>query len=80
MFIEQKVDADDCLGAHNAKRVLHGAQPLTWSSTLAQNAKSWADTLIEQGTLQHANTNDGENLFQGTDTNAFTCADAVESW
>ena len=74
------MDAGDCLGAHNAKRALHGAQPLTWSSALAQEAKEWADTLIEKGKFEHANTNDGENLFQGNATKAYSCFNAVESW
>ncbi|CAH3120076.1 unnamed protein product [Porites lobata] len=75
-----EVDAGDCLGAHNAKRALHGAQPLTWSSTLAQEAKEWADTLIEKEKPEHAHTDDGENLFWGTATKAYTCVNAVESW
>ena len=74
------MNASDCLGAHNAKRALHGAQPLTWSSTLAQEAKEWAETLIEKEKPEHANTNDGENLFWGTATKAYTCVNAVESW
>ena len=73
--------ASDCLGTHNAKRALHGAQPLTWSSTLAQEAKEWAETLIENGKFYHDNTtDDGENLFGGTASEHYTCVDAVKSW
>lgn len=32
------------LKAHNDARALHGTAPLTWSDTLAQAAKQWADT------------------------------------
>ena len=74
------MNTSDCLGAHNAKRALHGAQPLTWSSTLAQEAKEWAETLIEKERTEHAITNDGENLFQGMASKAYTCVNAVESW
>jgi pathogenesis-related protein 1 len=30
------------LTAHNAVRAAHGAQPLTWSDSLAESARSWA--------------------------------------
>ena len=74
------MDAGDCLGAHNAKRALHRAQPLTWSSTLAQEAKEWAETQIEKEKPEHANTDDGENLFWGTAPKPYTCLDAVDLW
>ena len=75
------MNANDCLGAHNAKRALHGAQPLTWSSTLAQEAKEWAKTLIENGKFEHdITTDDGENLLRGNATEHYTCVDAVKYW
>ena len=69
-----------CLEAHNAKRALHRVRLLAWNSTLAQEAKEWAETLIEKEWITHAITNDGENLFQGMASKAYTCVNAVESW
>ena len=69
-----------CLEAHNAKRALHRVRLLAWNSTLAQEAKEWAETLIENGKFEHDNTDDGENLFGGTAPEHYTCVDAVKSW
>ncbi|KAM7439506.1 hypothetical protein ABFA07_011168 [Porites harrisoni] len=75
-----EMEGGACLEAHNAKRALHRVRLLAWSSTLAQEAKEWAETLIEKGKVEHGITNDGENLFQRRDIKAFTCVNAVEYW
>ena len=45
-----KVDPfhQDCLTAHNAKRALHGSDPLTLADDLSRMAQKWADHLIDQ--------------------------------
>ena len=77
------MDEDACLAAHNAKRALHqDTNPLTWSDTLAQHAKAWADYLAENDEFHHdPNLNgEGENLYWFWSSNVKSCADAVESW
>lgn len=79
-----KVDAAACLAAHNAKRALHqNTDPLTWSDTLAQHAKAWADFMAENGTFAHDpnRKDEGENLYMSySSSGVSSCADAVESW
>ena len=81
---EHEVDKEACLAAHNAKRALHqNTNPLTWSDTLAQHAKAWADFMVENGTFAHDpnNKDEGENLYWSySSTGVSSCADAVESW
>ena len=80
-FSEHEVDEVACLAAHNAKRALHqNTNPLTWSDTLAQEAKAWADTLAETNTFAHDKNRGkvGENLFKSGFSSS--CAQAVESW
>lgn len=48
----------DMLDAHNAKRKLHCAPPLTWSDKLAAEAQAWANDCKNA----HSGTADGENL------------------
>ena len=77
------MDVNACLAAHNAKRALHqNTEPLTWSDTLAQQAKAWADHLVETNTFQHDpnNTNAGENLYWSFSSTVGSCAQAVEGW
>lgn len=76
------MDEHACLKAHNDKRALHqDTQPLTWSDTLAQNAKEWADKLIN-GESGHDpnNSNEGENIYWSFSSTVRSCADAVENW
>jgi hypothetical protein len=42
------------LAAHNRERVLVGAPPLQWDSTLADHAASYGPTLARLGTLVHS--------------------------
>ena len=78
------MDQRTCLEAHNTKRALHGASPLTWDAGLAQDAQKWANHLADIGHLQPASgTNQGENLYVSYKSNpdaSATCEDAVETW
>ena len=79
------MDKEACLTAHNAKRALHqNTNPLPWSDTLAQNAKAWADSMVETKTFEHDPDNkgvEGENLFWSSSlTDVGSCAEAVEAW
>lgn len=71
-----------CLRAHNDKRALHGAGPLTWDDTLVQHAQIWADHLAATGKIRHDPdlNEEGENLawFQGHLT--ADCTDALAGW
>ncbi|KAL4593127.1 hypothetical protein GN956_G27044, partial [Arapaima gigas] len=51
------------LESHNAYRRQHGAPPLTLSRKLCSSAQTWADHLLSKRTLQHSDTENGENLF-----------------
>ena len=71
-----------CLKAHNDRRALHGASPLIWDDTLAQQAQVWADHLAATAKMRHDPDLDeeGENLawFQGRLT--ADCTDALVGW
>jgi pathogenesis-related protein 1 len=64
--------ASTILDIHNRERTAVGSLPLTWSNSLAADAKGWADHLVqlnegksidERTTLVHATgTGQGENL------------------
>jgi len=80
-----KVDEDACLAAHNAKRALHqDTNPLTWSDTLAKNAKRWADELARDNKFEHDPNlkGEGENLswYSSSGGTVMSCAKAVDSW
>lgn len=70
----------DILKAHNAARATHGANPLTWSSSLTSLAKSWADKCV----WQHGGANGaGQNLAAagGTGGSASqTGQQVVDAW
>ncbi|KAL9981258.1 hypothetical protein ACROYT_G009935 [Oculina patagonica] len=78
-----QVNINECLKAHNTKRALHGAKPLTWDSSLARKAQAWALKLATKGVMEHAPwSGAGENLYTSSsigDT-ADTCKDAVLAW
>lgn len=61
------------LSAHNNARAEHGADPLTWNTTLASAAQDWASTCK----FGHSGVA-GENVAAGT--GAFTEAEAVSLW
>lgn len=77
------VDESACLEAHNAKRDLHSASPLTWDGNLASKAQAWANHLASIGSMQHdPNADEGENLFvsYSSEPHWSSCQDAVEEW
>jgi len=78
-----KVNVYECLKAHNSKRTLHRARPLTWDSSLAREAQDWALDLATRKIMEHSPTNDdGENLYESSTISSkpATCKEAVEAW
>jgi Cysteine-rich secretory protein family len=55
------------LAAHNGERSRLGQAPLSWSTALAKEAASWAQSLAKTNSFEH-DTQDkhGENLWMGT--------------
>jgi uncharacterized protein YkwD len=74
---------DTILAAHNAERAAVGVPPVTWSSTLAAHAATWAKHLAQLGTMQHSRPSErpgeGENLWAGT-AGAYSAAEMVAGW
>jgi uncharacterized protein YkwD len=59
------------LAAHNAERARIGVAELEWDSTLAADARAWADELAASGRFEHSPDEagkplQGENLWAGT--------------
>ena len=68
------------VAAHNRVRAQHCAPPLTWSTTLAQVAQQWANTLRDRGCkFEHSGGQYGENLAAGT-TGAMDPEAVVAMW
>lgn len=77
------VDSSACLDAHNTKRALHSASPLTWDDELARKAQRWANHLASIGSLKHdPNAKAGENLYFSYSSvpQETSCQDAVNAW
>jgi len=75
--------ATKCLASVNTFRDLHkNTDQLQWDSSLAADAKAWAQHLARLGSLKHSsNRNYGENLYAaGGWGTAKTCEDADKSW
>ncbi|XP_029109052.1 GLI pathogenesis-related 2 isoform X2 [Scleropages formosus] len=70
------------LESHNSYRQKHGAPPLKMSRDLCSSAQAWADRLLSMRTLQHSNTENGENLFytQSSVPKKVTGKEAVDNW
>ena len=76
--------AQELLDLHNQYRDEVQVPRLTWSSTLADSAQSWADELAaDGGALRHSEPGNGsgrgENLWGGT-AGRFSLAQMVNSW
>ncbi|BBN12019.1 pathogenesis-related protein 1 [Marchantia polymorpha subsp. ruderalis] len=74
-------EASDYVNPHNsARRVLNANIPdLTWSSTLANYAKNWAQTRANAGcNLIHSGGSYGENIYWSSWQSV--PGDAVKSW
>ncbi len=68
------------LDAHNRLREAHCAPPLSWSSTLAEQARQWANHLAESGcNLAHSTSDVGENLAAAT-SGTLTAEGVAELW
>ncbi len=66
------------LAAHNEERASHGVDPLSWSDTVAESAKEWADQLALQNcSMKHSSGPYGENLYYRWTTN--TSANSIAS-
>ncbi|XP_014862055.1 PREDICTED: Golgi-associated plant pathogenesis-related protein 1-like [Poecilia mexicana] len=70
------------LDAHNAYRAQHGAPKLTYNSELNAAAQKWAAHLLENKTLGHSDTDDGENVFYSFSSQKVSPegSQAVASW
>ncbi|EMG45509.1 hypothetical protein G210_4295 [Candida maltosa Xu316] len=53
------------LDAHNVKRAIHSAPPLSWDPTVYQYAQAYADQYDCSGNLKHSGGKYGENLGVG---------------
>jgi len=72
--------ANTIMQVHNAERAAVNVPELTWSDSLAADAKGWAEHLATVGSLVHATgTGQGENLWSGT-AGAYNTAEQVKSW
>lgn len=86
LFYDAGLSAADrtCLNAHNRLRDLHkNTQQLVWDQSLADEAKSLAQYLLQRGVLEHAKGNNfGENIYHhmGLSTPKVVCANAVLKW
>ncbi len=62
--------AQRLLAAHNRERAALGLPPLTWSASLADEARQWSQVLASKNEFAHApdavRHEHGENLFMGT--------------
>ena len=62
----QSGDAAEALRLHNAKRASRQLPALTWDSSLASAAQTWANRLAQQNRMEHSPSNQrpgqGENL------------------
>lgn len=74
--VEQEI-----LAAHNKYRSEVGVPALTWSPTLADHARAWAEYLASTGQFKHSTdrNGEGENLASGT-AGAFSATDLVDMW
>lgn len=69
----------DFLDAHNAARAQVGAGGMTWSTTVAAYAQTYANQMASTCSLVHSNGPYGENLAWGSGT-TFTGTAAVNMW
>lgn len=78
-----KVNIRECLRAHNSKRAMHRARPLTWDRSLAEKAEEWAIQIANNDKMEHAPwSGAGENLYVAANSGGklSTCKDAVKAW
>ncbi|XP_073676045.1 Golgi-associated plant pathogenesis-related protein 1 [Garra rufa] len=70
------------LEAHNEYRRQHQAPELTYSDELCSAAQKWADYLLSIDTLEHSETDNGENVYCSFSSakKTPTGKEAVDSW
>lgn len=68
--------AKNVLDAHNEKRALHHAGPLSWDKDVYEYAQAYADKYDCSGTLTHSGGKYGENLAVGYASGV----DALGAW
>ncbi len=56
-------DYQDALELHNNARKDVGVEPLIWSEQLAREAQRYASEMARTGKFEHAEVDDGENLY-----------------
>nr|DBA21336.1 TPA: hypothetical protein GDO54_017993 [Pyxicephalus adspersus] len=80
--INTKQFEEDFLSAHNKYRKLHGSPPLQINWDLCKSAQKWADHLLSIRSLQHSNTDLGENLYYKSSSNPRDLPgnEPVDSW
>ncbi len=65
---------------HNQARAQLGVPPLTWSTSLENIARNWADSLLANGKFEHSShSRYGENLFEIRGASA-SPSEVVETW
>lgn len=69
----------EALDAHNKARAkdFKGAE-VTWNTSIATTAQSYADELAKTGKFEHDNSNYGENIFAASEDKGYQSA--VDSW
>lgn len=80
--IDIKQFEQDFLAAHNKYRKLHGSPPLQLNRDLCKSSQKWADHLLPIRTLQHSNSENGENLYYKSSSSPKELAgnEPVDSW
>ncbi|PSS02749.1 Basic form of pathogenesis-related protein like [Actinidia chinensis var. chinensis] len=68
----------DYLNAHNAARAAVGVGPIRWDNNLANYARNYANSRINDCNLVHSKGPYGENLAKGTP--GLTGRDSVKMW
>ncbi|KAM9497006.1 uncharacterized protein Hap1MRO34_003216 [Clarias gariepinus] len=70
------------LAKHNEYRKKHGVPALTISQDLCSMSQTWAEHLLAKKTLQHSNTDDGENVyyFQSSAPKTIEGDEPVDKW
>jgi uncharacterized protein YkwD len=71
----------DSLDTHNKYRAEAGVANLVWSSSLAEQAQAWAETLAQNGELSYSTGRDnvGESLAYGS-SRSNTVTSFVDAW
>ena len=78
-------DIDEAMLIHNNARSDVGVEDLKWSSSLANDAKEWANKMAREEEMYHSENDErpgqGENLYYSSDTDSITPAkNASGAW